>query len=87
MVSALLGPETSPLTRSCVKLCVDPAVDDPGLEARVRIAEGYHGGHVANIMEAMLTRWIWGQYARRPEPSCMKALALSPISWLDLMFR
>ena len=58
-----------------MKLGADWAVDDPGLEARVRIAEGYRGGHIANVMETMLTRWISG------------LTALSPISYLDLKLK
>jgi len=40
---------------------MDRAVDDPGLEARVRIAKGYCGGHIADVMEIMLTRWIYAE--------------------------
>jgi hypothetical protein len=38
-----------------MKLRADRAVDDPGLEARVLIVEGYRRGHIANVMETMLT--------------------------------
>ena len=63
-----------------LKLGADQAVNNPGLEARVRIAEGYRGSHIANIMETMLTRWISGELLGRREPNCMKAPALSPVS-------
>jgi hypothetical protein len=38
-----------------MNLGADVAADAPGLEARVRIAEGYRGGHIANVMDTMLT--------------------------------
>ena len=44
-----------------MKLGADRTVNGPGLEARVRIAEGYRGGHIANVMETMLKRWISGE--------------------------
>jgi len=38
-----------------MKLVVDRTLNYASLKAGVRIAEGYRGGHIANVMEIMLT--------------------------------
>jgi hypothetical protein len=57
-VSVALRLAPSQPTRSGVELSVDRAMDDPCLEAGVRIAEGYSGGHIANTMEIILIPWF-----------------------------
>ena len=37
--------EALPLTKRDMELSIDRAVDDAGLEAGVRVAEGHRGGH------------------------------------------
>ena len=62
MLARYEGSEPSSLTRSRMDHRMDRAVDDPGLEARVRIAKGYCGGHIADVMEIiMLTRRIYAE--------------------------
>ena len=56
-----LGPLQQSWRVMVMKLGADRTVNGPGLEARVRIAEGYRGGHIANVMETMLKRWISGE--------------------------